>query len=42
MRLVGGVVDGDDQREDPREEGEDLVGDDGTISVGLPLAKGTV
>lgn len=38
--LVQDVVDGDDERQQPGQDGEDLVGDDGIGAVGLPLGEG--
>jgi hypothetical protein len=42
VRRVDGVVDGDDEREDPGNEGEGLVGSDGPRAVGFPFAKGII
>ena len=42
MGFVGGVVDGDDDGEEPGDEGEDLVGQDGVGAVRLPLGEGVV
>lgn len=39
---VEGVIDGDNEGQDPGEKGEDLVGKDCTIGVGVPLHKGIV
>lgn len=35
-----GVVDREDDRKSPCEQGEDLVGDDGRRSMGVPLGEG--
>lgn len=40
MRLVNGIVDGDDDGQNPREQGQDFVCDDGAVAVRLPLAEG--
>lgn len=40
VRLVQGVVDGDDDRQDPSKECENLVGEDGPRRMILPLAEG--
>jgi hypothetical protein len=42
VRLVGGVVDRRDDGQDPGEDGEDLVGDDGVCAVRLPLGEGVI
>lgn len=42
VRFVNGVVDRDDDGEEPGEEGEDLEGDDGAVGMGIPLAEGVV
>jgi hypothetical protein len=39
---VEGVVDSDNEGQDPGDESEDLVGEDRTIGVGFPLTKGIV
>jgi hypothetical protein len=40
VRGVGDVVDGDDDGEQPAQDGEDLVGGDGHGRVRLPLGEG--
>jgi len=39
---VEGVVDSDDEGQDPGDESKNLVGEDGTTRVGFPLTKGIV
>lgn len=40
VRLVNSIVDGDDDGQKPREQGQNLVCDDGAIAVRLPLTEG--
>lgn len=40
LGLVEDIVDGDDDGQEPREEGKNLVGDDGAGAVRLAVAKG--
>jgi hypothetical protein len=42
MGRVEGVVEGDDDGENPGEEGQDLVSGDGSRAVLFPLAEGVV
>jgi hypothetical protein len=39
---VEGVIDSDNKGQDPGNEGEDLVGKDCTVGVGVPLHEGIV
>lgn len=40
VRLVNSIVDGDDDGQKPREQGQNLICDDGAIAVRLPLTEG--
>lgn len=42
VRLVDGVVDGDDNGQDPGQKGQDLVGQHRAGGMGLLLAEGIV
>jgi hypothetical protein len=42
VRSVEGVVEGDDDRQQPGQDGEDLVDSDGASAVAFPLAEGVV
>lgn len=38
--LLENVIDGDDERQQPCQDGKDLVGDDGIRAMRLPLGEG--
>ncbi len=40
VRAVEGIVEGDDEGQQPSEDSQDLVSDDGVLGVGIALGEG--